>query len=656
MATISSSRTLPRNQASQLKPTVTLALWQWPQVWRLLVCIGIGITVAVILASTISLYSWVALSAGLRNVFVADPSNAFVTINTSVSRVSRAQISQATARTTQVASTDFSPYFSHTTQSVAQVTGLNFSAPAHDTARSAAVPNTLELSGQDMSLLQPHVRLLQGRLPQTTDQAGGLEVALSADSARYLAASVGTVLTVQLPYIVQHSIATQSYENMSLPLHVVGIFQNRAQDDPFWHTNPPGMDQSIIHLVQRVVLSDTALLGFLQALPTSDAQHTPVAFDFKTNLSWFYPLSTSQMDVNQLSSLQNGLYTFSTDATKQFPSTTFPSVNIAVPTAVLQQYSDHIAIAQLPAAILTLFILGLLALFISLLNTLLVERQHAAVAILRSRGASHLQVAAALLLQTLPLLVLALLIGPWLSIPVTGLLVRSTLSLSEQGALHLLTATPLQALGQVAWVCLGTAVLMFLALALAIYRATSFDVLALRHESARTTRLPFWQRFYLDVLALLAALICYGLVLYETSQGILDARLRVLLQAPLTLLSVAFLLLAGALFFLRLFPLLLALCMRFAVRGRGIVSLLSLDMLSRAPQQALRMILLLTFSLTFATFSLVFTFSQQQHMRDVATYQAGADFSGSLPQPSTPADEHNCSATSTFTQSTCLYI
>ncbi len=65
-------------------------------------------------------------------------------------------------------------------------------------------------------------------------------------------------------------------------------------------------------------------------------------------------------------------------------------------------------------------------------------------------------------------------------------------------------------------------------------------------------------------------------------------------------------------------------------RGRGI-TILALIQLQRSAHLATYIIIILTLTLSFAVFSLIFSASQQQHMLDSAAYQVGADFSGQLP-------------------------
>lgn len=63
-----------RSQASRrpskpgLRSMVKLARWRTRQVWRLLLVLGIGMTLAVMLVCSMPLYSDVSMTAGIRSV------------------------------------------------------------------------------------------------------------------------------------------------------------------------------------------------------------------------------------------------------------------------------------------------------------------------------------------------------------------------------------------------------------------------------------------------------------------------------------------------------------------------------------------------------------------------------------------------------------
>src|SRR5207253_4628830 len=108
-----------------------------------------------------------------------------------------------------------------------------------------------------------------------------------------------------------------------------------------------------------------------------------------------------------------------------------------------------------------------------------------------------------------------------------------------------------------------------IAMAISISGVIRRGVLSMRREAARSTHHPLWQRLSLDVVAAIIALTAYGFTVYETSPGVIDACVRVLVLPPLTLAGVIFLLLGITLLFLRVFPFFLRLGLRLVSGGRS---------------------------------------------------------------------------------------
>ncbi len=644
MASSSAHHTETRNGRGAWRSAGTLARWQFRQTWRLLLLIGLGITAAVMLACIIPLYSAITLTSGLRTALVTNPADTYIKVT---SQLTRPTLSDDLARTqaviTHAAATNLTGQVNGAPQPVLFSGGLDFTAPQHDTTDSHG-DNGLALIARDMQQVSAHVQLISGRLPAAGQPQ--VEVALSEETAHFLNVQVGSSLAVALPYYVVNfdlpgtSDQHQQTKKLTVPLLVTGIVRTQGSRDAFWqgqtldaeqvtHEQNTGSDldthQYNVKALMPLATRDTLLR------PLQNTQgHSDTTLFFNLYQSWSYRLDPLRLEAGQANSVASALQDFSDDILANMPSDLNNDLQVTTPATALTQYSDHMAVAQVPTLILTILIVGLLLFFVSLMAGLLVERQLAAVSVLRSRGASQTQIYTALLLQALGLALLAVLIGAPLALLLVAQLVPYELGMQTLGALQLVTDHPWQALWQVRWQLLGTCVVAFMAMAFALLRVTSFDVLALRREQARPTRAPFWQRFYLDLMATIFAVAGYGGSLYVINVVQLAPKLRVLLQAPLILISSVFLLLAGVLLFMRLFPLLLHWILSLGARERGITSVIGVGMIARAPQQALRMILLLTFALAFAVFSLVFSTSQEQHQHNVASYQVGSDISGAL--------------------------
>ncbi len=362
-------------------------------------------------------------------------------------------------------------------------------------------------------------------------------------------------------------------------------------------------------------------------------------------VTWYYQLNTSHLSISQLNDLINNLavwqgnvnsYTstvqLGTPAYNYIQNITLQGDALSNPPSqsTLEQYAARIGVLQIPNEFVLFQILALVLFFVGMMAELLVERQTETVAILRSRGANRLQIFGSFMTQSIGLGIIALFVGPLLAIPVVNLTAQHTLSPQEQGSLNIIVRNPVGILYGLSIYALAAVLLAIATMGFSMYRTIGMDVLAIRREAARTTTHPLWQRLYLDVVAIIIAITGYLVSQYLAGLQELDLRTDTLIVSPLALITPLFLVIAGILLVLRLFPIILRLGSLFAIRGRGASAMLAFGQMSRAPRQAMRMTLLLALASAFTIFALVFTSSQEQRVYDLAAYQVGADFSGPI--------------------------
>ncbi len=496
---------------------------------------------------------------------------------------------------------------------------------------------------------------LQGRGAHTTSSpASDVEVLLSSITARELGLSVGSTFNVTFTYALQPTNPNVSpppaQNTLQLVAHVVGIFTLTTADSAYFHgySFDPSKYTTEQELIYNYVMvtSNDAILALHDTL--RERLHTNAIFAPASSggygLSWSYRLNTSQIFIQDLNSLVNHINTLDLsylnfgggfEGSLRYPyifnpMVTGPLFGTTSTPGILESFRSRVSVARIPVIVLTLQIVALILFFIGLLTNLLVDSQAATIALLRSRGASRLQVFGALLLQSVLLGIIAIVVGVPLAIVTALLLARQVLPVAEQNALNVVTQNVVHAGQGVLVYALVIALIAIVTMSITLYSAARTNVLALRRESSRTSRSPFWQRFNLDVIAGLVALLGYGLSLYLTSVGtVLQNDTKTLVTAPLSVLAPLFLIIACILFFLRLFPLFLRFIAFLVVRRRGAVSLLAITQIARSPRESLRMTMLLALAIAFALFTLVFRATQAQHIGDITTYLTGADFSGS---------------------------
>ncbi len=619
--------TRSRNSRLAVLPsTLRLARWQLRQSWRLLLVAGLGIILAVMVACAVPLFSRITTSAGLRSALAAPIESNGITISVPSTGMSAGKIGPIGMLIEPLVQAHLGPYLIPGNQFSTQLTTLPITSTSNGALSGILSDSTMQVVGYDEQQLAPHVTLLAGRLPHAnTQDAGNVEIALTQETANSLGLSVGSTILLDKSVTYRTAAATPIVVHIeTAQLTVVGIVTLQDGDVFFHRVYFEPQPIAATGFYYHVIAANDALVSFLQAPQDVD----PGSSIETAQLNWYYALNPAHLDAGALDTLAaraSALQAILPNALIELSTYSTISGNAF---ATLSDYQARISALQVPITFLLLEILAFVLFFVSVIAEVIVDRQAGAIAVLRSRGVSRLQIFGALMAQSLVLGVFAFVIGPLLTIVAVVGLVHFALSPEYQGALDLLAANPLRAAYDPPWYALAAVGAALGAMAIAINRATSADVLAVRLEAARTTRKPVWQRLNLDVMAAIIAVtgsLLYSLVLSRVSPDVQDQFDFLGLIAP------CFLLLAGTLLFFRFYPRLLRFAAWLVERGRGAVPTLSLAQMSRSPRQSMRTTLLLAIATALMIFTIIFTTSETQHLRDVAAYNVGADFSGFLP-------------------------
>ncbi len=230
-------------------------------------------------------------------------------------------------------------------------------------------------------------------------------------------------------------------------------------------------------------------------------------------LFWTYPFDLSKITIDNLNDLIADVTNVQLDlANNDIQVGVSININavpfleqtgIFLPSDILSQYQNRVAIVRVPM----LSLLFLVLFFVSMMTSVLLDRQTEAIAILRSRGTSRGQILGAFAVQSLGLGLLALLLGPLLALAAVSLLASALLPANQQNALALIAGNPLQALQSVIGLALGSVAAAILAMIVSALGALRLNILSLRQETARSTQRPFWQPMRLDSIALIVLVI-----------------------------------------------------------------------------------------------------------------------------------------------------
>ena len=627
--------TLSRRQTKKLHiPSfVTLAWWQVRPTWRLLSIIAIAIILAVAFVCTVPLYSDVTMTAGLRTALTSPTQNSDITISSNSELLNTDAVNKGTESLDTIFQNDFGSLISTEHFSI-QTSGYSLmtksTAPSGQPQYNPTL-DSISFISAPMNSMPQHITLLRGRLPQTSTSA--IEVALTAESANQLHVRVGSQLTVQ---IVFNPIPLPSNMNVHIlflpvPVRVVGIIAPPSLDDSYWHSttflstfkNAPGI------IYTGLTSSEGFLNYFSQLFSTSTMSR--YTFAQPCTLVWYYPFNVSHISFDDLDTINNDNIQVQGDVNIDIYLLNSPMIespDIQTPTDLLQRFLARSAVVAIPTGSLLLMVVGLVLFFVNLISNILIERQSETIAILRSRGASRKQIFGVFATQSVALGLIALLLGPIIATILVLCITPFVLPPTNRDAVNILIS--LATIQHLGWYPLLAALVAVCTTVLAIAQRISSNILSVRREVARATQSTFVQRLNLDIFAFVAAIAIFIILEYVLNSGLVDTKLNLLLLTPLTLFSMFSLTLAATLLFLRLFPLLLQFGTYMTIKRRGAVSMLTLAQMSRTPQQSLRTTLLLTLTTASLLFLCIFIPSQSQRIPDVAAYQTGADFSGSI--------------------------
>jgi len=459
---------------------------------------------------------------------------------------------------------------------------------------------------QALSGLEDHVRLVAGAypallaVPEDEEAAVVAEVLVGAATADQLGLEVGSQVVV-LP-------AWEETRDQLL-LRVAGIIEPNDPKEEYWLLEDPfrlGDPEQGWHTASFFVSEESFLDGLGGLFPAHEA----------STLAWRFYVDADRVPSQDATVLQDDLGAFQRGVLTGVPG----SQVLTVLDKVLEDYRTKLLLTRIPVYLVLLQVVGIILYYLTMVTNMLVERRAADVALLQERGASMGQVLVLHAMEALLLCGAAFVIGPLLAQAMTAVLGKTAAfrALSGGGLL------PVELSPDVFLLAALASGLSFLALLAPTIQVSRQSLVAQRGSLARPARLPWWQRFNLD----LAALVLGGLFYWQVSrQGALLGRTLFgeLSFDPLQLLTPTFLMVATAIAFLRLFPLMLALFSRWLARDLPVTAYLGLLYVGRNPLPYTRLILLLTLVTAVGFFVALFGGTLGRSIRERIAYVTGSD-------------------------------
>ncbi len=426
---------------------------------------------------------------------------------------------------------------------------------------------------------------------------------ISEETAAMFGLDVGSVISAR-PYWEE--------ERSHVDAMVTGIYEVADEEDPVWRIwrDSFGYRGTTLDFANVVVPEETLRGSLAGYFPSMGAEY---AWLLDTNESSIHPTDTARI---------RGSIDYLTGELRAYvDGFRFRS---ELPGA-LEEFEIQLFFNRLPMFIVLILIVMVTLYYVVTLGSMLVDAQKPEISLLRSRGATSLQILAVFVVEAALLAVAALAIGPFLALAAVSLIGLTP----GMGDLNAGAALPVRLTGETYRLAALGAGLSLLALMVPAVRASRIGLLGERRGRARPNRLALAQRYYLDVGFL-------GLVIFLfwqlTKQGSFVAtRLfgetavnQLILAAP------AIFLVAAALALLRVFPMLLDALGKLLgspyVRGLApLPVVLGIWQMSRNPARYMQLGLLLILGASLGVFASTFASTLERSAQDRAMYESGAD-------------------------------
>ena len=458
-----------------------------------------------------------------------------------------------------------------------------------------------------MSGLEPdRVRLTQGSWPGVENAAAppGTPVDVAVDGLGFdlLGLEVGQVMDV-FP-------AASFVDPPTMPVRIAGVFERIDPDDEFWYGVQS--DFSLKNDRWTIVPLFTSEEGIINRV----FGEYPTLY---TDVTWYYYLDREGLRAADVDQLQQTIALAERDIEFGLKNS---SKSIRLDN-LLSSFDEQLLLARVPLFLVVFLIVGILLYYLALVAGLIVRSRSSEIAMLKSRGATTLQVGLLGLGEGLLLGIPAVIIGPFLAMGVVKVL--GTVFFSLGGGSEELSGVPVAVSQGAVVLGLTGGALAVAVFTLATLAAARHGIVEARQTGARPATVSFLHRYYLDFLLL--ALI--GLLWWQIqSRGaflVQSVGSRELEIDYSLLLGPVLGLLAVGLVIMRVFPWFASLLSQLAGPFAPSWLVHALRHVARDPLVPGILIVLLTLATALGVIGSAFSSTLERSQKERAQYAAGAD-------------------------------
>ena len=337
---------------------------------------------------------------------------------------------------------------------------------------------------------QEHSSLVAGRWPVGTpvisDDGISIEAVLGRVSARQMGISVGSQVDLY-PFI--------NDESQRISVTITGTADPIDPSEEYWMNGPSSYfvtrDDGGPILLPIYVTEETFFDGVAAKYPSMVGDFT-----------WFLFLDTTVLKSSLVGPTQDAIKRLETDVNRQFPR----SLVLTGLKPALKEYRQALTLARVPIFVFISLVVLVVIYFLIMVMGMLARSQTDESGILRSRGASILQVSGILAVSEGIIVLASMIMGPFLALLIVRFLLAPTVNpVGGTGSIPVVLSSDMFLMGAI-----GGVLSLIVLLASSFNRARLGIVESLRSR-ARPPTLPLLQRYYIDILVLFVL----GFLLWE---------------------------------------------------------------------------------------------------------------------------------------------
>jgi putative ABC transport system permease protein len=461
-----------------------------------------------------------------------------------------------------------------------------------------------------LSNLEDNIRLVDGRLPAKEQPVNGVYEALIISNAQI---KMSMILNDEMEF------EDEKLLSKNIKIKAVGVIDKKDALSLYWGNNNLNFYQQSFFIPFETFERDF-----------TNGRKAPIR-----SANWYFALDYSKIRVSNIPDYMDT----NTYIKQHLSANSLTNIIKAEAMPIFKGYDGREQKLRLLLWSMNVPVLIMLAFYLYMVANLITDRQKTEIAVLRSRGASRLQIMTSFFIEGTFLSLLALIIGPYF-----GLLLTRALGASN-GFLEFVQRSSMDAsLNRDAYQYAIYALIIGLIMILVpAFLATKATIVGHKQQLARKQKLSFLHRYFVDII--LIAIAVYGLRSFNqriadlASSGLDSAQFSI---DPLLFLVPALFILGCGLLALRLYPYLIRFIYWVGLKwwSPSLYSTLIQVGRSSTQYQFLMIFLVMTLATGFFSASAARTMNENNH--DKILYRNGADivlktfWSNDAPPPASP--------------------